>query len=123
VKWLEQENAVEDLRMISQPRWVLLRMGAPWSLLISKFSDMDLEKIKDFVYDAKAGEGILVYVVDRGVQINVKNVSIRQPFASWRFWHWLSVDRTTARGSSLRRPSMSTAKIYLMCSRVPSLES
>jgi hypothetical protein len=48
---------------------------------------MDLEKIKDFVYDAKAGEGILVYVVDRGVQINVKNVSIRQPFASWRFWH------------------------------------
>jgi hypothetical protein len=56
-------------------------------LAISKFSDMDLEKIKDFVYDAKAGEGILVYVVDRGVQINVKNVSIRQPFASWRFWH------------------------------------
>jgi hypothetical protein len=43
---------------------------------------MDLEKIKDFVYDAKAGEGILVYVVDRGVQINVKNVSMRRPFTS-----------------------------------------
>jgi hypothetical protein len=51
-------------------------------LLISHFSDMDLDKIKDFVYDSKAGEGILVYVVDRGVQINVKNVSMRRPFTS-----------------------------------------
>jgi hypothetical protein len=82
VKWLNQDNAVEDLRMISQPRWVLLFMGALWLLLISHFSDMDLDKIKDFVYDSKAGEGILVYVVDRGVQINVKNVSMRRPFTS-----------------------------------------
>jgi hypothetical protein len=29
----------------------------------------------DYVYEKKAGEGVFVYIIDSGVQVNVKDVS------------------------------------------------
>lgn len=38
------------------------------------YSGGDLSKMNDFVYEQKAGEGIYIYVLDEGVQLDVKNV-------------------------------------------------
>jgi hypothetical protein len=32
--------------------------------------------MNDFVYEQKAGDGVFIYVLDEGVQINVENVSV-----------------------------------------------
>jgi hypothetical protein len=32
--------------------------------------------MNDFVYEQKAGDGVFIYVIDQGVQLNVKNVSV-----------------------------------------------
>ncbi|KAF2831048.1 subtilisin-like protein [Ophiobolus disseminans] len=82
VKWAKQEGAVKDLRMVSQPK------------------DMDLEKMKDFVYDERAGEGILVYVVDQGVQINVENDDNKKEFPNLEI---IKGDTTILQGAISKR--------------------
>jgi hypothetical protein len=39
-------------------------------------SEMKDDDLKDFVYDRNAGVGTYIYVIEAGVAVNVKNVSM-----------------------------------------------
>ncbi|KAF2821808.1 hypothetical protein CC86DRAFT_100900 [Ophiobolus disseminans] len=41
--------------------------------MISQYPGADLNRLTDFVYKRGAGEGVYIYLMDRGVQFNVKN--------------------------------------------------
>ncbi|KAH5423412.1 hypothetical protein HBI23_198970 [Parastagonospora nodorum] len=51
--WAKQESAAKDL------------------VQVSNFEGDKLDDLKDFVFEKKAGKGIRVYVIDRGVQVDV----------------------------------------------------
>ena len=42
---------------------------------LSRDTSDDLAGFKDFVFNKRAGEGVYIYVLDRGVATNVQNVS------------------------------------------------
>jgi hypothetical protein len=40
------------------------------------YSDLALTDTRGFVYEQRAGEGIFVYVLETGINVNVLNVSV-----------------------------------------------
>ncbi|KAF2873587.1 peptidase S8/S53 domain-containing protein [Massariosphaeria phaeospora] len=55
LEWTKQSDAVKDLVMNSQ------------------YKDADLDKLKDFVHEKRAGEQVVMYIIDSGINIRVKS--------------------------------------------------
>lgn len=52
---VKDDKAPPELRLVSQPQ------SQP---------DLDLDKLQNYVYDDKGGQGVTVYVIDSGVNLN-----------------------------------------------------
>ncbi|KAH4103844.1 hypothetical protein HBH70_097240 [Parastagonospora nodorum] len=63
--WAKQENAASDLTQNSN------------------YEGGKLNDLKDFVFEKRAGEGTLVYVVDRGVQVDVRDDKSNKLFSGF----------------------------------------
>ena len=76
LNWERQSPASKNLALISQPKYVAQHYPFTVLHLTTMFVYRDTMELfyPDFVYDAKAGEGAWIYIVDNGVKFDVQSV-------------------------------------------------
>ncbi|KAF2651333.1 hypothetical protein K491DRAFT_682224 [Lophiostoma macrostomum CBS 122681] len=63
-------------------------------VVASQFSGSDIIQMNDYIFDSRAGEGIYIYVIEEGVQINARNKmdNVDEGFLEFRHWEFLATE-------------------------------